>query len=105
MFDPNADNASPMVGPEPPDRTQMTLEDHCNAILDYLRDAVQNQSISPQDMMTLRAFEEGKQATLTEALGTEQPGTTPSVASMNGDERAYGTSADDTAMPAQVGGQ
>jgi len=104
MFAPDSGNAPTTVGEVPPDRVQMTLEDHLSAVLEALRVGIANGSLTNDDMMALRAFEEGKQAILQEALGQQQQGATPTVASLNGEERPYGSSPDDVPMPAQVGG-
>lgn len=71
---PDANNAPSMVGVTPPDRVQMTLEDHYNAILDFLRNALENDTMTPDDMMATRAFEEAKQQIFQTALGAQQGG-------------------------------
>jgi hypothetical protein len=105
---PTGDNATGMVGNAPPDRAQLTLEDHLNAVLDYLRSGLSNGTLQPDDMMSLRAFEEAKVQLLQEAMGAQggegdQPAPTPQ--DMNGEEQDYAQGPDDTQQAPGYAGQ
>jgi hypothetical protein len=91
-----------VVGQVPPDRVQMTPEDHQNALLDYYRSALTTGAMSPEDQMSLRAFMEGLNGVFEMAAGAgQQP--TPSPGELNGEEVPYGQTDDAVSMMPRVG--
>lgn len=102
MMGPDAGNAMPVVGAAPPDRVQMTVEDHMNAVLDFLRDGVENNSLTGEDQMQVRAFMEGV-TKIFEVAAMNQQQATPSIGEMNGPEVPYGSESGAAPMPSRVG--
>lgn len=94
-------SAPSFAGPTPPDRTQMTLEDHLAAALQILR----SRPLTGDEMMSLRAFHEAEAQTIAELTGqgsTEQmqqePGQAVEEPEYGGTNSDYGTSPDTSAM-------